>query len=147
MAMTRRKGRLIRLGLIVFVAAVSATLIGYGFWGNITLFVSPTDILAKQYSPEQRIRIGGLVEAGSVTRDGKNISFVLTDMENSVTVHFDDILPDLFKEEQGVVVEGHLGADKIFIASSVLAKHDENYMPKEVVDSLKASGNWQEGTQ
>lgn len=148
MAMTRRTGRLIRLGLIVFVAAVSATLIGYGAWNNITLFVSPTDIVEKRYTPDQRLRIGGLVKAGSVITEGTKNRFILTDKKTDITVHFDkDNLPDLFREEQGVVVEGFLSADKVFVAESVLAKHDEEYMPKEVIDNLKASGNWMGDSQ
>ena len=93
------------------------------------------------------MRIGGLVEAQSLSRagDGRSVSFRITDGKNAVAVVYQGLLPDLFREGQGAVAEGKLRADGVFAASSVLAKHDENYMPREVVDALKKSGHWQEG--
>ena len=98
--------------------------------------------------PGQRIRLGGLVEKGTIVRDqGTEVEFSVTDTEQSVKVAYSGILPDLFREEQGVITEGSFGPDGVFVADSVLAKHDENYMPKEVADSLKEKGVWQEETQ
>ena len=95
-----------------------------------------------------RFRLGGLVEKGSVVRgDGTRISFSVTDHVKSVPVTYDGILPDLFREDQGVVIEGKFMPGGAFVADSVLAKHDENYMPKEVADSLKAKGVWQGGSK
>jgi cytochrome c-type biogenesis protein CcmE len=93
----------------------------------------------------QRVRIGGLVETGSVVKDGQNVSFSVTDMNNSLKVKYTGLLPDLFREGQGIVAEGKMDQG-VFVASEVLAKHDENYMPKEVADALKKSGHWQEGS-
>ena len=94
------------------------------------------------------MRIGGLVEAQSLSRaaDGRSVSFRITDGANDVAVVYQGLLPDLFREGQGAVAEGKLRPDGVFAASSVLAKHDENYMPREVVDALKKSGHWQEGS-
>lgn len=110
-------------------------------------FFSPSEIVEKSpIDPDQRLRIGGLVEEGTVTKlqDGKTIAFVVTDMAQSVTVAYSGILPDLFREGQGIVAEGHMNANGTFVASEVLAKHDENYMPPEVAESLKKSGYWEE---
>ena len=141
--MIRRRRRLVLITAAVCVLGASVGLISNALRDNIVFSFSPTEIASRQITPGQRIRMGGLVETGSVVRAGKEIRFVLTDMETAIQVKFIGILPDLFREEQGVVVEGNLGADKTFTASNVLAKHDENYMPKEVADGLKASGHWQ----
>jgi cytochrome c-type biogenesis protein CcmE len=107
----------------------------------------PADLAAATLPAGQRIRLGGLVEKGTILRgQGTDVRFAVTDMENSVKVVFNGILPDLFREEQGVITEGKFGADGVFVADSVLAKHDETYMPKEVAESLKARGVWQETT-
>jgi cytochrome c-type biogenesis protein CcmE len=98
----------------------------------------------RQVPPDQRIRIGGLVEGGSVVKDGENVSFAVTDMAHTIKVQYRGLLPDLFREGQGIVAEGHMNAAGVFVASEVLAKHDENYMPREVADALKKSGHWQE---
>ena len=109
-------------------------------------FYMPADLAKADVAPGQRIRLGGLVENGTVVRgEGTEVAFAVTDTEKSVKVVYTGILPDLFREEQGVITEGTFGADGVFVADSVLAKHDENYMPKEVADSLKAKGVWQEG--
>ena len=109
-------------------------------------FQSPTDITEKEIPAGQRIRLGGLVEEGSVVRsDNAEVSFRVTDMANAVAVTYKGILPDLFREGQGVVTEGIVGTDGVFVADSVLAKHDENYMPKEVAEALKDQGHWQGG--
>jgi len=113
---------------------------------SIVFFNSPTDIIEKYVAAGTRIRLGGLVKPGSVQRgDNLAVRFEVTDGTSSVPVSFVGILPDLFREGQGVVTEGTLETGGLFKATSVLAKHDERYMPKEVVDALKKSGRWQEG--
>ena len=110
---------------------------------NLVYFFSPTDLWAKEVGPDRRIRIGGLVETGSLEKseDGLMVRFQVTDLQNRVRVKYRGVLPDLFREGQGIVAEGKF-ANGIFNASEVLAKHDETYMPKEVADALKKSGKW-----
>jgi cytochrome c-type biogenesis protein CcmE len=116
------------------------------FNDNLVFFYSPSDLAAKTVGPERRIRIGGLVEDQSLVKeDGRRVAFRVTDGKAELKVVFDGLLPDLFREGQGVVAEGKLRGDGVFVASSVLAKHDEKYMPPEVADALKRSGHWQEG--
>ncbi len=111
---------------------------------SIVFFYSPSDIVEKKIKPGQRIRLGGLVEEGSVKRgENTTIQFTVTDTAKTISVMYTGVLPDLFREGQGVVTEGKLGSDGVFIADSVLAKHDENYMPPEVADALKKQGVWQ----
>ncbi len=132
------------IGAAGAVLAVAVGLILYALNDQIVFFQSPTDIAKKAVPHGQRIRLGGLVEKGSVVRsDNANVSFRVTDTVNDVPVSYKGILPDLFREGQGVVTEGIIGPDGVFVADSVLAKHDENYMPKEVVESLKAQGVWE----
>lgn len=144
--MTRKTKRLASLGAIVLVVAVAAGLVLTALSDSVAFFNSPTDIMATVPDPEQRIRLGGIVEAGSVERGGsEEVRFRVTDTIESVPVIYVGLLPDLFREGQGVVAEGTLGPDRVFRADTVLAKHDENYMPKEVVDDLKARGLWEDG--
>jgi cytochrome c-type biogenesis protein CcmE len=114
---------------------------------TIVFFNAPTQIVETPPAPGTRLRLGGLVEAGSVKRDGSNVTFAVTDGANKVDVTFTGLLPDLFREGQGVIAEGSLGADGVFRADSVLAKHDETYMPKEVADALKKQGTWKGETK
>jgi len=116
---------------------------------SIVFFYSPSDVAEKRIKPGQRIRLGGLVEEGSVKRGEKTtVQFTVTDTAKTISVMYTGVLPDLFREGQGVVTEGKLGSDGVFIADSVLAKHDENYMPPEVAEALKKQGVWQgEGTK
>ena len=108
-------------------------------------FNSPTDLVEKHVAPGTRVRLGGLVAPGSLVRgDNLNVRFEVTDGNRNVAVTYQGILPDLFREGQGVVTEGALAPDGVFKADNVLAKHDENYMPKEVADALKKSGHWKE---
>jgi cytochrome c-type biogenesis protein CcmE len=110
---------------------------------NINLFYSPTQIASGEAPHNTRIRAGGMVVDGSVVRDQQslNVTFDITDYDQTVTVHYDGILPDLFREGQGIVAQGELDSNNVFQASEVLAKHDENYMPPEVADALEKSGN------
>ncbi|MBB4267215.1 cytochrome c maturation protein CcmE [Roseospira visakhapatnamensis] len=143
--MTRKKRRLyfVSLGLLALGAATALMLGAMG--DSLLYFYSPSDLAERPVAEGQRFRLGGLVEEGSVDKAGDTVRFVVTDMVNTVPVVYTGILPDLFREGQGVVTEGHLDAGGTFSAANVLAKHDETYMPKEVADSLKDSGYWQEG--
>jgi cytochrome c-type biogenesis protein CcmE len=146
--MTRKRRRLYVVLLGMATLGVAAALVLTAFEDNIVFFHSPTDIATKDLPKDRRFRVGGLVVAGSIKRDadGVTIRFGLTDMTNTVAVAYRGVLPDLFREGQGAVVEGKLGAGDVFRAEEVLAKHDETYMPKEVADALKKSGQWK-GTQ
>lgn len=144
--MTRKQRRLVLIGGSIGVLALAIGLVLNAMTGAIVFFNSPTDVMEKHLSPGTRIRIGGLVKPGSVQRgDNLNIRFEVTDGNHDVTVRFQGIVPDLFREGQGVVAEGKIENGYVLAADTVLAKHDERYMPKEVVDSLKKSGRWQEG--
>jgi cytochrome c-type biogenesis protein CcmE len=141
---TRKRKRLyIVLGGVALLG-VAAALVLSAFSDNIVFFYSPSDILAKQVPDGRTMRIGGLVENGSVKResDGVTLDFKVTDGNNTLPVSYKGDIPDLFREGQGVVVEGKLERGT-FVAATVLAKHDENYMPPEVVDALKRAGHWQ----
>jgi len=144
--MTRKRRRLyVVLGGLALLAAVTALVLA-AFSDNLVFFYSPSDLTAKNVPDGRSIRLGGLVENGSVKResDGRTLDFRITDGNTAVLVKYRGDIPDLFREGQGVVAEGKLDQG-VFRAASVLAKHDENYMPREVVDALKRSGHWQEG--
>jgi cytochrome c-type biogenesis protein CcmE len=144
--MTRKTLRLVLIGSALAVLGLAAALILTALSGTITFFASPTDIVDKGSIPGQRLRLGGLVEKGSVVHDGPNaIRFGVTDTKSIVRVTYSGIVPDLFREGQGVVAEGAMDPSGIFRADTLLAKHDEKYMPKEVVEALKAQGRWEEG--
>jgi len=145
--MTRKRRRLLALVVGLGLLGTATALVLAAFNDNLVFFYSPSDLTAKHVAEGRRIRIGGLVAAGSVARDGKRLDFRITDGESTVPVTYSGVVPDLFREGQGVVVEGKLDRAGLIEADSVLAKHDENYMPREVVDALKKSGHWQEGTQ
>jgi len=144
--MTRKQRRLTLIGIAGLVLASAAGLVLYALSDSISLFKSPSDLIAKRPAPNEHIRLGGMVETGSVLReaDGR-VRFAITDGAASIKVAFQGLLPDLFREGQGIVTEGVVAENGLFLADSVLAKHDENYMPREVVDALKAEGRWQEG--
>ena len=136
--MTRRQQRMLGVGALALGLAVAAGLTLTAFRKNLMNFYTPTDLVAGTVSPGQRMRIGGLVERGSLKRgDGLKVSFILADCENKVPVQFEGILPDLFREGQGIVANGEMGPDHVFVATEVLAKHDENYMPPTVAKSLQ----------
>ncbi|MCB1383275.1 MAG: cytochrome c maturation protein CcmE [Notoacmeibacter sp.] len=142
--MTRKQKR---LGIIIGAAAflgLATAMVLVALNQKIVFFVTPSDLTGIEAQAGQRMRLGGLVEKGTVERgEGTKVSFSVTDSIKSVKVTYDGILPDLFREGQGVVTEGMLDAGGTFVADTVLAKHDENYMPKEVADSLKEKGVWQ----
>lgn len=141
--MTRKQRRLTLIATAGAVLAFAVGLILYALNDKIVYFNAPSDIVSKPTQPGQRIRLGGLVKDGSVVRgQGTTVRFEVTDGAATVPVSYTGILPDLFRENQGVVTEGTLGADGLFVADSVLAKHDENYMPREVADKIKQSGQW-----
>jgi cytochrome c-type biogenesis protein CcmE len=143
--MTRRQRRLILIGIALGILGVAAALVLSALRDTIVFFHSPTEIAEKSILPGTRIRIGGLVKEGSVQRDGLEARFEVTDGARSLPVVFRGVLPDLFREGQGVVAEGALESSQLFRADNVLAKHDENYMPREVVDALKKQGVWKHG--
>lgn len=131
-------------GAMVFLGAATG-LTFYALGQQTSYFYMPADLTTAALAPGQRIRLGGLVEDGTVVRgQGTRVKFDVTDKENTVKVTYDGILPDLFREGQGVVTEGTFDGDGTFVADTVLAKHDETYMPKQVADSLKEKGLWEE---
>src|SRR5690606_32299884 len=141
--MTRKQKRLSVIGGAMVFLALASGLTLYALGQKTSYFFMPSDLHAAELEPGQRIRLGGLVEKGTVLRnEGTSVTFAVTDQAHSVQVAYNGILPDLFREEQGVVTEGTLRSDGVFLADSVLAKHDENYMPKEVADRLRESGLW-----
>lgn len=141
--MKRKHKRLLFVGIGMALLGVAAALVLGAFRDNLVFFYSPSEIAQKVTSPDQRVRIGGLVEDGSVVKgaDGRTITFGVTDLTSTVPVTFSGMLPDLFGEGQGVVCEGYY-RDGQFVADNVLAKHDENYMPREVAEALRQSGEW-----
>ncbi|MCA0305077.1 MAG: cytochrome c maturation protein CcmE [Proteobacteria bacterium] len=142
--MTPKRKRLWLLVGSLAVLGVAATLVLTALNDNIVFFYSPTQVAEKKITPDRRFRLGGLVEAGSVQKNGQETRFVVTDTQKTVAVTYRGILPDLFREGQGVVAEGSLGPDGVFVAREVLAKHDENYMPPEVAKAIKDAGQWKD---
>ena len=143
--MTRRQRRLVLIGTALGVLALALALVLGALRNSIVFFNSPTDVVEKQIAPGKRIRLGGLVKSGSIAR-GENLQvrFDVTDGRNTIPVAYQGLLPDLFREGQGVVTEGALDGAGVFKADSVLAKHDENYMPREVAERLKQQGHWKD---
>ena len=139
--MTRKQKRLSLILGGLAVLGLAAGLVLYALSGTITFFHTPSDLAETGVKPGQRIRLGGMVEQGSVNKGpGTLTTFVVTDQIGTITVSYNGILPDLFREGQGVVTEGKLQEDGSFVADAVLAKHDENYMPRELAESLKEKG-------
>lgn len=144
--MTRKSRRLALISGALAVLAVAAGLVLFALRDTIVFFYTPSDIEAKNLQPGTRLRLGGLVKEGSVVRgEGKAITFSVRDANGEVRVSYTGLLPDLFREGQGVVTEGVLEARGIFRADTVLAKHDETYMPRDLAESLKKQGLWQHG--
>lgn len=143
--MTRKRRRLLIVASGMVMLGLAVALVMVALEENIVFFFSPTDLITKQVPKDRRLRLGGLVAKDSVRRraDGLTVDFRVTDTVNTVPVTYSGMLPDLFREEQGVIVQGRFGADGRFVADEVLAKHDETYMPPEVADALKRAGVWQ----
>jgi cytochrome c-type biogenesis protein CcmE len=140
----QKRAALILAGLALL--GIAAGLVLYALKDTIVFFYTPSEIAEKNVQPGQRFRLGGLVENGSLVRgENMTVRFAVTDMIKTVTVSYKGQLPDLFREGQGVVTEGSLDASGKFVATTVLAKHDETYMPKDVADRLKEKGVWKEG--
>ena len=142
--MSRKRLRLYLVLATLAVLGLAATLVLRALNEELVFFLSPTEVAAKQPNEGQQIRIGGLVETGSVEKSGETVAFSVTDLSNAVKVSYRGLLPDLFREGQGVVIEGAFDGTGRFVAREVLAKHDETYMPPEVAKALKESGRWQE---
>ena len=143
--MTRKQRRLVLIGGSLGVLAVAATLVLSALKDSIVFFNSPTDVVEKHVAPGTRIRLGGLVKPGTVQRgDELAVRFEVTAGNSAITVDYQGVLPDLFREGQGVIAEGTLQPGGAFRADTVLAKHDEKYMPREVADALKKQGHWKD---
>jgi cytochrome c-type biogenesis protein CcmE len=144
--LTRRSRRLGLVGAALAVMGVAAGIALYALRDNIVFFYSPTEVVERALHPGARLRVGGLVKADSLVKSsGENIAFVVTDGANDLKVAYQGLLPDLFREGQGVVAEGVLERPGQLRAETILAKHDERYMPREVVNALKKQGRWREG--
>ena len=142
----KKRNRIVIIAAGGLVLSGAAGLSLYALNDQIVFFRTPTEVVSGEVAPGSRIRIGGLVKEGSWTRDGTRHVFVVTDTGSDLPAEYTGIVPDLFREGQGVVMDGTFQADGRFIADTVLAKHDENYMPAEVVESLKQQGVWNDGT-
>lgn len=141
--MTRKQRRSALILTSLAVLGVAVGLVLFALQDSIVFFYSPSEVAEKSIQPGQRFRLGGLVQKGSVVKnEGGEVKFAITDTAKTVHVVYKGVLPDLFREEQGVVSEGRLNQNNVFIADSVLAKHDENYMPPEVAESLRKQGVW-----
>ena len=135
--MTPRRKRIAIVAGVLAAVGVAAALVLNAFQSNLVFFYSPTQVAGKEAPVGRTFRLGGLVEQGSVKRDGVVVSFLVTDTVKTIPVRYQGILPDLFKEGKGVVAQGQVGADGVFVAREVLAKHDENYMPPEAGAALE----------
>jgi cytochrome c-type biogenesis protein CcmE len=138
----RKQQRLILAIVALVLLGGASGLVLFALSDSVAFFVTPSDIATGKADADKRFRLGGLVVDGSIERDDSVVQFRLTDQANEVVVRYQGILPDLFREGQGIVAQGTLGADGVFVASEVLAKHDESYMPPEVAEALKQAGVW-----
>jgi cytochrome c-type biogenesis protein CcmE len=138
--MKPRQKRIAIIGGIVAAVGVATALVLNAFQSNLVFFYSPSQVASKEAPVGRTFRLGGLVEAGSLKRDGVTVNFLVTDTVKTIPVRYQGILPDLFKEGKGVVAQGQVGTDGVFVAREVLAKHDENYMPPEAGEALKRAG-------
>jgi cytochrome c-type biogenesis protein CcmE len=146
--MTRRKRRVVLISTALAALSLALGLVLLALRDNIVFFYGPSELAQKAPHAGQRLRIGGLVRQGSLVHErDRTVRFAVTDKKQDVVVTYTGLLPDLFREGQGVVAEGTLGQDKLFHADSILAKHDERYMPRDVADALKKQGVWREGAE
>lgn len=145
--MKRKHRRLLVVTVSFGLLAAAAALVLTAVEDSLVFFYTPSDLAERSAPPENVFRLGGLVEEGSVRTIGATTQFRVTDLNRAITASYTGVLPDLFREGQGVVAEGTLGRDGTFTAREVLAKHDETYMPKEVADALRKSGQWREGSK
>jgi cytochrome c-type biogenesis protein CcmE len=146
--MTRKQRRFAMIGSVGAVLALAAGLVLFALRDSVAFFRSPSEVAEQKVKPGERFRLGGLVEAGTVDKGvGERVAFAVTDGKATIKVSYQGILPDLFREGQGVVTEGVLQADGTFRADTVLAKHDETYMPREVANALKKQGHWKAGDE
>jgi cytochrome c-type biogenesis protein CcmE len=143
--MKRKHRRLLVVAVSLGLLGSAAALVLNAVEDSLVFFYTPSDLAERPAPPENLFRLGGLVEEGSVRTEGATTHFIVTDLSRTIQASYTGVLPDLFREGQGVVAEGRLGADGRFTASEVLAKHDETYMPKEVAEALRKSGQWREG--
>jgi cytochrome c-type biogenesis protein CcmE len=144
--LTRRGRRLVLIAAALAVVGGAAGLALYALSDSIVFFYSPSEVVDKALGPGARLRVGGLVKSGSVVKSaGETVAFVVTDGAHDLNVSYQGLLPDLFRDGQGVVAEGVLEASNAMRADTILAKHDERYMPREVVEALKKEGRWREG--
>ena len=143
----RKRQRLLLVVVALILVGGATGLVMLALSDSVAFFVTPTDIATDKVDVDRRFRLGGLVVPGSIERSGEDgtVAFALTDQANEVRVRYQGLLPDLFREGQGIVAQGHLAGDGVFVASEVLAKHDENYMPPEVAEALKQAGVWRHG--
>ena len=141
----RKQQRLILVAVALVLLGGASGLVLFALSDSVAFFVTPSDIATGKADADKRFRLGGLVVDGSIERDDSVVQFRLTDQANEVVVRYRGILPDLFREGQGIVAQGTLGTDDVFVASEVLAKHDESYMPPEVAEALKQAGVWRHG--
>jgi cytochrome c-type biogenesis protein CcmE len=144
--MTPKRQRLLFAVFGVGLLVAATLLMMNAFRDHVVFFYTPSDLQHRQVAESQLIRIGGLVEQGSVAQDGRRVTFIVTDLTATLPVHYEGILPALFREGQGVVAEGRL-RDGALHAAKLLAKHDENYMPPEVAEALQKSGRWRHGAE
>lgn len=135
----RRKRLAIAAGVLLALGGATALVLN-AFRSNLVFFFSPSQVAAGEAPGQRAFRLGGLVKAGSVQRDGVEVRFVVTDTAREIPVRYQGLLPDLFKEGKGVVAQGEVDPDGVFVAREVLAKHDENYMPPEAAEALKRAG-------
>ncbi len=144
--MKPRTKRALAVALALLALGMASTLVLQAFQSNLVFFFSPSQVMANEAPRERSFRVGGLVEQGSIERDtqGLTVRFKVTDLAHAIPVSYTGLLPDLFKEGKGVVAQGKLGADGVFRADQVLAKHDENYMPPEAAEALKNAASHKE---
>ena len=143
----RKRQRLLLIAVALILVGGATGLVMLALSDSVAFFVTPSDIATDRVDVDRRFRLGGLVVPGSIERSGEDgaVAFALTDQAHQVRVRYQGLLPDLFREGQGIVAQGRLAGDGVFVASEVLAKHDENYMPPEVADALKQAGVWRHG--